>query len=309
MLAHGIDNSAQEEYLKDQGFVLYPHTYSVAAYTAGSMSRVLNASVDIYGNERRAISGAGLIQNLFKGWGYETYGIFPSDYFFKRNGPNYDFSFPENNLSSDILLDGILMGEFRFDLGFSAVPEDDFIKTKRDTLKAAPMNPLFIYTHSYSPGHSQNSGSCLPDETEQYAQRLSRANTEMQTDLATIIRTDPTGIIIVAGDHGPYLTKNCTETGDRYDVSEISRVDIQDRYGTFLAIRWPTKGFTRYDDITVLQDLFPAIVAYLYQDASILEAKVPSLTIGSKVVSGATVQNAIIHGGIDDGEPLFLMSP
>jgi hypothetical protein len=46
MLGYGIDNRSQEEYLKNTGFVLYPQTYSVGSYSAGTMSRVLNASTD-----------------------------------------------------------------------------------------------------------------------------------------------------------------------------------------------------------------------------------------------------------------------
>ena len=160
--------------------------------------------------------------------------------------------------------------------------------------------------HTSFPGHSQNSGTCLPDETEQFAVRLDRANIEMQQDIQTITKNDPAGIIIVAGDHGPYLTKNCLITEGEYDISEISRLDIQDRYGTFLAIRWPTEDFTDYDEITVLQDLFPAVFAYLFQDTSILQAKVKPLTLEAHRISGVTVENNIIHGGINDGEPLFV---
>jgi hypothetical protein len=64
----------------------------------------------------------------------------------------------------------------------------------------------------------------------------------------------------------------------------------------------------QYDDITVLQDLFPAIFAYLYKDPTILQSKLEPI-IPKKIdnsISGASVANGIIQGGIDDGEPLFL---
>jgi len=127
----------------------------------------------------------------------------------------------------------------------------------------------------------------------------------MCQDLETIIKTDPGAIIIVASDHGPYLTKNCFITKRGYNISEISRLDIQDRYGTFLAIRWPTDDFEEYDDITVLQDLFPSIFGYLFRDREMLAAKVEPITFRAYVVSGAKVENGIIRGGINDGEPLF----
>ena len=156
--------------------------------------------------------------------------------------------------------------------------------------------------HSFLPGHSQNSGVCLSDETDRFKLRLTNANLEMQQDIKKIIDNDPESIIIVAGDHGPYLTKNCTRLNEVYEVSEISRLDIQDRFGTFLAIRWPIQDFEKYDDITVLQDLFPAVFAYLFNDERFLESKFESSTYRSIV----TVRNGIIYGGINDSEPLFV---
>jgi hypothetical protein len=128
----------------------------------------------------------------------------------------------------------------------------------------------------------------------------------MRQDVERIIENDPDAVLIVAGDHGPYLTKNCVATGGSYDISEISRLDIQDRYGTFLAIRWPTGDSTEYDDIVVLQDVFPAIFAYLFQDTGLLEARVKPATLGEKTTSGAAVVDGVIEGGIHDGEPLFI---
>ena len=103
-----------------------------------------------------------------------------------------------------------------------------------------------------------------------------------------------------------YLTKNCFELSGIYDISEITRLDIQDRYGTFLAIRWPTQGFEEYDDIVVLQDLFPAVFAYMFQDPNLLEARVDPVTVQNDAISEAKVIDGIIEGGINDGEPLFI---
>lgn len=311
MLAYGINNSSQEDYLREQGFELYPHTYSVAAATTTTMSRVLNASTEFYGPPRKGTSGDGIVQNTLKHLGYKTYGIFPSDFMFLGIGSSYDFSFPENSASvTDApLLNSILIGEFRFDQGFNNQPREQFIETKQSILEGVSGgNPVFIYTHSDLPKHSQNSGACLPDETDLFKERLTSANIEMRQDIKTITENDPDAIVIIAGDHGPYLTKNCTSTDAGFNISEISRLDIQDRFGTFLAIRWPTQDFTKYDDITVLQDSFPAVFAYLYKDEKILEAKIEPVTIISESIriSGASVKNGVIYGGINDGEPLFL---
>jgi hypothetical protein len=127
----------------------------------------------------------------------------------------------------------------------------------------------------------------------------------MRIDVERVLDTDPRAIVVVAGDHGPYLTKNCFGTQGAYDISEISRLDIQDRFGTFLAIRWPSEDYDEYDDISVLQDLFPAIFAYMYENPDLLDAKVDPMTAEEWPASGAGASDGLIVGGIDDGEPLF----
>jgi hypothetical protein len=141
-----------------------------------------------------------------------------------------------------------------------------------------------------------------------FGERLARANIEMRQDIDAIMENDPKAIVIVAGDHGPYLTKNCYSTARFYELSEISRLDIQDRFGTFLAIRWPTEDFEEYDDIIVLQDIFPAIFTYMFEDPRLLESKIEPVTLDKDavIISGAAVVDGVIVGGIHDGEPLFL---
>ena len=312
MLAYGIDNSVQEEYLSEQGFKLYPHTYTIGSPTLASMSRVLNASTEFYGDRRRGVSGDGITQIMLRELGYETYGLFFSDFMLRGVGENYDYSIPENIIPPYVqLLNAIFIGEFRFDIedgGFGQQTRNQFVTAKQSIFEDIS-GKAFVYMHSNRPSHSQISGACLPDETDRFEKRLTRANVEMQQDVNLIIENDPGSIVIVAGDHGPYLTKNCNMTAGFYDISEISRLDIQDRYATFLAIRWPTGDFVQYDDITVLQDLFPAIFAYLYKDTTILDAKIePIILISNSIesISGASVNNGVIYGGIDNGELLFL---
>jgi len=315
MLGYGINNSAQERYLEELGFKLYPHTYSLAAASIDSMSRTLMASTEYYGYVREGVAGNGIVHHLFKSFGYETYGIFRGDYFFWAIGSNYDVSFPESVTSAHkYLLKSIYMGEFRFDVQFNEPlfekeSRGKFVEYKLSILGSVSDKPRFIYVHTDRPNHSQNSGVLLPNEIELFKGMLIEANGEMKQDIEAITQKDPGAIIVVAGDHGPYLTKNGIDLGGDYDISEVSRLDIQDRFGTFLAIKWPTEDFSKYDDITVLQDLFPAIFSYLFKDDKILEAKVAPDTIDSgeiKIISGVSVKNGIIYGGADDGEPLFI---
>ncbi len=312
MLSYGIDNHTQEDYLEDKGFRLYPATYSVGSPTLESMSRVFNVSTEFYGDQRRAIAGDGVVQNIVKQYGYVTYGVFPHYYMFRGFGSRYDYSFPdlkERNFSSEeIMIISILMGEFDPILEAEKVTYDQYIQAKHNSLNDSVENLVFLYSHSYFPGHAEPTGSCRPNEIEIYQKFLSNANEEMSQDIEQILSNDPHALIIIAGDHGPYLTKTCFRTPEDYGISEITRLDIQDRFGTFLAIRWPTDDFEPYDEITVLQDVFPAVFAYLYQDTSILDSRIEPEIISTERISGATVKDGIIYGGVDDGEPLFLVN-
>lgn len=309
LAAYGLDNQAQEEFLKETGFILYPQVYSVAAHTLSSISFMLNSAPEYYGSEQRAGAGKGIVQKILKNYGYTTYGIFASDYFFRDNNvPSYDYWFPQSTTPMWLILtSSILDGEFRFDVNFEKVSYEQFLQEKAAVFSAVSSKPRFVYAHSKLPGHSQNSGACLPNEVDLFAERLTTANTEIRRDVKLIIDKDPTAIIIVAGDHGPYLTKNCTATvKGGYRASEINRLDIQDRFSVLLAIRWPSSGFETYDKIIILQDVFPAVFAYLFEDPTFLQARFEPVTLEKGPVSDVSVENGIIHGGIDDGEPLFI---
>ena len=221
------------------------------------MNRVFNVAVDADDwQSRTGVSGGGVIDELLRSLDYRVYGILGYDYMFRGPlGSQYDYSIPQHSIPSyQLLLSGIWMGEFRFDIGLQTLDHEEYVQAKREVFAAPGEGPLFVYTHSAIPGHSQNSGVCLPDEIEVHGERLREANAEMRQDIAAIITNDPDAIIIVAGDHGPYLTKNCLILND-YDPAEITRADIQDRFGAFLAMRWPVEDYSEFDQITVLQDI------------------------------------------------------
>jgi len=308
MLAHGIDNKDHEQYLEGLNFKIYPHTYSVDSSSIASMSRVLNSSTNYYGNIRRGVSGDGVVQNLLEKFDYKTYGVFPKGYFFRGIIPSYDYWFRGSSSSVSLLLTkAIFLGEFRFDLDFHVVPREEFVREKELILSEDTEELRFVYIHTNAPGHSVNSGVCRPTETELFRERLAIANLEMRQDLALVMENDPEAIVIVAGDHGPYLTKNCYETRDDYDISEITRLDIQDRNGTFLAIKWPSSDFENYDDITVLQDLFPAIFAYIFEDQGLLGSRIEPITLNGIKLSDVEVSDGTIVGGFNNGEALFVV--
>ena len=310
MKHYGIDNSEQISFLKHSGFTIYPGIYSVGAHSTASMSTMLDVSLNLKGDIRAFTSGYASVPKVLSQNGYNIIGIFSSDYFLRGQRPYYDEFFPISRVKScALMIASILEGEFRFDfeVEFGDVHYPDYVKRKRHILTLNRAKPVFMYTHTHYPGHSQNSGKCLPDETERYLERLEIANDEMKEDIETVIHYNPNSIVIVAGDHGPYLTKNCTGLSD-YAEMEIDRIDVQDRYGIFLAIRWPEGANVQKYDIKILQDVFPAVLSYIYGDSKILGAKIPATTVGT-ATDGVRVENGIIVGGKDDGKPLFENAP
>ena len=83
----------------------------------------------------------------------------------------------------------------------------------------------------------------------------------MKNDVLNVLKNDPGSIIVLVGDHGPYLTKNCSGLQDLYDTSVINKYDLQDRYGTFLSIYWPKDITSIENNIQMSQDIFPAILS------------------------------------------------
>ena len=308
MLGYGIDNSPQEKYLEDKGFQIYPNTYSIDGATLGTMTRILNMS-DIYPRlGSQVIGGKSNVHKILEHNGYIRGGVMKQPKYWEKETPLLDFYYPP--LVDDghkIILKAILEGEFDYNAPAKFVKRNkaDFISMKRKFMSSSTQ-PKFLYTHT-GPGHSQNSGKCRHNETERWERKLATANQEMKKDIETIEKNNPNALIIINGDHGPYLTKNCLLLGDgAYSIDEVTRLDVQDRYGTFLAIKWPKNINILDKNITVIQDVFPAIFASLSNNRKIFDkVKITPLTVTPVRTGGVKVRNKIIIGGKNDGEPLF----
>ena len=110
--------------------------------------------------------------------------------------------------------------------------------------------------------------------------------------------------MIITGDHGPYLTKNCT-TLKKYPSDEVNRYDIQDRYGTFLAIHVP-KNLKQIDfEVKNLQNLFLYVLSSISNSTGLLDNLNEKNINNSVLPDDITVLNNIVFGGIDDGKYLF----
>jgi len=171
-----------------------------------------------------------------------------------------------------VLMRGILQGEMRFDTkGLVALEDVDVQEYKLQVIREQKES-TFVVNHYHYPGHSQNSGRCLPDENEIWIGKLEIAMKQMETDFEAIQAHDPNSIVIAVGDHGPTLT------GDCYDLAAWKKEDITpdlvwDRIGTMVAIRWPdrSKAAQYTKEIVTNQDVFPVVLSYLADNPKYLK--------------------------------------
>ncbi len=309
MQQYGINNLAQEDFLLKNGFKIYPNMYSIAAHSDSTMSRMLEMNNKLIKSPYSSLAGNALVPAIFKQQGYKTYGVlYPS---FLMDNIGYDFAFPKigknYSLGLTSLLEGLKEGEFRFTLINQPreYQQSEWIEAKRKIFAEQTVHPKFMYTHT-GPGHSQNSGVCLPNETKLFEQRLIKANQEMQQDLETILASNRSAIIIINGDHGPYLTGDCLHLDNLTSTAEVNQLHLQDRVGAFLAIRWPDDSYQKYDDIRILQDTFEAVFKYLFDTQEVLHQRIPTATIAlGGILPEHMVKEGKIMRGVDKGKMLF----
>ena len=311
MTSYGIDNKSQEEYLKEVGFKIYEDTYSIGGASLESISTMLNMSKNIIDNEysRFMVSGHTNTYSILRSQGYQLSVILENAYMFGKNKPTLDMTYPKTlDKGYEILWNSILMGEFTSSANekFSQTNGNTFIKTKREYMKSN-IHPKFLYTH-IGPGHSPYATKCRVGEKEQYSMRLKSANIEMKKDIEAIVKNNPDALIIIAGDHGPYIVGNCLMYNGFEDINNVKRLNIQDTFGVFIAIKWPKSLVPIDTNITVLQDVFPSVFSTLLRDKTIFDTLkvVPDTNDVRNAIAGVKVKDGIIKGGLNDGELLFL---
>ncbi|WP_440651115.1 sulfatase-like hydrolase/transferase [Candidatus Pelagibacter sp. HIMB1495] len=307
---YGFDNSKQINFLENNNFKIYSGIYSNAASSLASISRVFDISGKLSKNVRYYTSGNAFGLNVFKANGYDTVTIYKSPYFFGEYPITWDKFYPKaniKNIGGETITKAIYEGEFRFDIFDDNYSYEKYLKLKKKYLVSKPKKPILLYSHNGFPGHSSNSGKCSANEKQNYFNNLEKANIEMKNDINAIKNNNPNSIIILLGDHGPYLTKNCTVLRN-FNMDLIDKHDVQDRYGAFLAIHWPEKLPIKQNDIELIQDIFPTILSNVTKNQKAFD----ELKIDRKFfdrfttrIGGVNVSNGILIGGKNDGEPLF----
>jgi len=316
---YGYDNADQIKFLKDSGFNVYNGIYSLGAPTEQSLSKLFNIDREVY-RHKRYLAGGGAVQALLRKQGYKTLSVYHSSWYLRglpisQIESDYCFPLPQGVMDSKVLVKAVLMGEFTDTVSFEDVKYESFLEEKNKAIGRNMSEPVMLYSHSCYPGHGP-SGQGLNEEDqskerEGYLGRINNANEEMRLNVEEIMKKNPDAIVIFAGDHGPFMTKTgygLSRGRGNFKAADLDRYDIQDRFGMFLAIKWPEKNTAEKYDIKIFQDVFPAVFSYLYDDNSIFDAlRLKRMTKDNHRTLGVYVEDGIIHGGIDDGQKLFIM--
>ena len=320
LLHYGYDNSTQIRFLKDSGFNVYKGIYSLGAPTEQSLSKLFNIDREVY-RHKKYLAGCGAVQSLLRKQGYEIKSVFHSSWYLRglplsQIGSDYCFPLPQGVMDSKVLVKAVLMGEFTDAVSFDDVEYESFLEEKKKAITGGGTSSVMLYSHSCYPGHGP-SGQGLSEEDQSrersgYLDRINNANEEMRLNVEEISKNNPDAIIIFAGDHGPFMTKTgyglSRGRGD-FKAGDLDRYDVQDRFGMFLAIKWPETKFTDRYDIRILQDVFPAVLSYLYDDDSLFDKlRLKRKTKDNHRTLGVYVEDGVIRGGKDDGQKLFNLS-
>ena len=269
------------------GYKVYEDTYTIGNESLNSMAMTLNISAEQYKSMSKMqdiYSGNSVANLMLTGAGYGSYNLLENYFTGTYAISNQDLVteyFPPKELTavqSDFfltLLRGVLQGEFRFDTKGIMVAdrytEADRQNRKHELIRDG-VRPKFVIDQVSKPSHSQNSGKCLPNETELWIGRYMEALQYLERDLEALHQHDPEAIAIFIGDHGPALLGDCYVL-QNWKREEISPELIWDRIGTMVAVRWPDPArAAKYDqNLTLNQDLFPVIFSYLADDPAPLE--------------------------------------
>lgn len=312
MKYYGIDNQPQESFLERMGFTVYNDIYTQFGNSLGSMSRVLDMT-EIPNNPlaqyRKAI-GTSTTNSILQKNGYKTH-YFLSSYFYSGcsdfEGDYRLIDIEKEGSSWHTILQSIIISEFKYNIDFRVndLVDNAYYNDKMRIIKMDSNYPKFIYSHIHNPGHSQNSGKCIPKDLINYHKNVELANQEMREDVEAILSMNREAIIILAGDHGPYLTGDC-HLLDGYNENHIYSSDLADRFGVFLAIKYPQGLEQTASNTHILQDVFFAIFSDLCESDDILEHKLDSKTYQlSKSIPQGAIKDGVIQYGIDKGKPLY----
>jgi hypothetical protein len=256
---HGIDVSEFKSRLEGRGFRLYEDTFSNYHATTDSMLSMLSMQHHYYlasrklsevsETARRIIGGENNLVRLLRKNGYTIQYIHQDDYLM-LHGCTADSCFPNvdefsggRSVLGEVLPQSLVRVGGVEKLAITAIQNE--VSTQLGLGKESSV-PRFQYVHLFVPNHANNNivGRCdEKEELEKYSRRVPAAAESVESIVDDIVRNDRGAVIVLSGDHGPFIDNQC---GRQVDIGSVE--EYRDRVGTLTAIRWPDGYDGRFDE-------------------------------------------------------------
>ncbi len=241
--------------LFDISFRRFTNFFANSVPTKNSLNTVLALDVDAYSSQLRELNARGEdadpqlfsgrnpsnLLGILHGNGYETTSIYRDSYFGDEKGQhinNYITFYDKTvcNLLDAGIRDFSFWGYCRFLVGKRFLVGEEINRLRASALSAeritrvnADDKPQFVMAHLNAPGHTGKSyryddAEQLEAFRRQYINRGERAASYLDLIIRHLEENDPDAILLVYGDHGPFLSKGLQFEDDPEFV-------FQDNYG------------------------------------------------------------------------------
>ena len=306
--ALGIAHADLAHLLPARGFMRYD-AYSLGDNTVSSMAAAFAIGGIYQGSERSMLAGNNILNDVLQRSGYKTQYLLCA-YEMPNRGERMpgDFYFPSQKQITKpemVLFPCILRGLLSQSANiYNDYSREEWINEKRRLISTATDSGIFIYAHAEMPGHAVSNPAYRKSDFEEqmaFAKRLALADEEMSKDLEMIYSKDDDPIIIIAADHGAYLTV------PKEGIGKYTAANLLDRCGIQLFVRWPN-GYEPTLSINSLPDVILETLICLTGDRTLARFKSDGATkyfmYPLKAPAG-TIKGGIIQNGLRKGENIF----
>lgn len=257
---YNYDNTDFYKELIDQQFIINHNYRSNYSSTLTSNAVLFTGQHHFYENgnlknelfnARQVIMGNNPVLEAFKNNGYHTTAILQHRYLL-LNHP--DVAYDRINISNSELS---ILPDYELD--------KDYLNDLKAAVETAPNDqPQFYFIEILEPGHITGlkaKNTTVTKERDKYVMDLNETNIKLFHMIDYITDKDPTGIIIMAADHGGFVGYNYT--GESYEKSTDDIALKEAIFGALFAIKAP-KDFQFYQsNIKSSISLFPTLLSYL----------------------------------------------
>lgn len=264
------DNSAFDNWLKDEKFTLYNDyrsNYESTLFSNSSCFFMKHHFADEFSNFKYArdlIVGENPVLKIFKKNNYKTFFIIEKPYLL-LNRPEifYDYcNFKQDEVS--------ILKDFGENCKNIQQGLENQIVSNRSTNN-------FFFIEMFNPGHisvHEKESLGIEGERREYIKKLKKANDYLREMISFIQKNDPNSIIIIGADHGGFV-------GFKYSIQAQDRISepklINSIFGAKLAIKWSDEKHADYDkNLKTPVNLFRVIFSYLSEDKGLLKNLQPN---------------------------------